>query len=721
MSNVDVDTRPDVLSLPVAPDLYAQLKEQERIRIQTGYYIQHPGPDPDGLTTAERHEKFFREHPQYQRVGRDYVQQTVIPFGPERTVEMMLAELRERDDMAVHTRGTVATDSPFKPAGAKREDPVITTHVIGVGWHWNDANGCHDGYALYVAGGGAALVFPEHEYEIVDALATPLPEGKAVKATVNWLVKHSKSQGIIEIVEDRSMTEQQAEATTERWVTNEVQVKGFMRASKVKVKNAGVSVSKLTASILTALHVEKIEDFEGSELEANALVDKFCTNLKEAVQQQAAQKAEQKQDETPKHWKHDPVKNGRFWKRVGNRFNKYQFSTKAEDREAYVHDVLGVEHIDETPLEDIEAAELVEMALDNDFASQQPPADEAAQLDADVKEVWTVILPDVKAITNGMITDKGAAITYALDLLEAEQMMPLVKELGKAGVLQRWEEKKKYAHQPPAQKTTENKPQGKQAGQNGSKPSQPPAKPQQRPAQPIGDPFESGDPFVDADEVDPKLRLALSGPAGSGKSYTALKIATSLIPGGKIAVLDSERGSAAKYRKNFNFKVLTLESYDPAYYIAAIHAAERNGYDVLIIDSLSHAWEGKGGILEQHEDAIRRAKDKGYKENSYTAWREVTPLHNELVDAMLNAKLHIIVTLRAKTEYVQNNGKVEKVGMAPIQRPGLEYEFDIVGDLDQANNLMISKTRCSALNRGVFNQAGKEVADKIRDWLDIAA
>lgn len=222
--------------------------------------------------------------------------------------------------------------------------------------------------------------------------------------------------------------------------------------------------------------------------------------------------------------------------------------------------------------------------------------------------------------------------------------------------------------------------------------------------------------FTKATKKQAKLRLALIGPSGSGKTYTALKIAAHL--GGKIAVIDTERGSASKYADLFPFDVLILDTFSPLTYVEAIKAADAAGYDVLVIDSLSHAWMGKEGALEQVDRAAKRSQSN----NTYTAWRDVTPMHNALIDAMLQSRCHIIGTMRTKTEYVieQNErGKSvpKKVGLAPVQRDGLEYEFDVVADMDAENNLIVSKTRCPALAGAVIAKPGKEIAETLAAWL----
>lgn len=222
--------------------------------------------------------------------------------------------------------------------------------------------------------------------------------------------------------------------------------------------------------------------------------------------------------------------------------------------------------------------------------------------------------------------------------------------------------------------------------------------------------------FTKATKKQSKLRMALIGPSGSGKTYTALKVGTGL--GGKIAVIDTERGSASKYADLFEFDTLNLETFSPLTYVEAIKAADAAGYDVLVIDSLSHAWMGKEGALEQVDKAAKRSQSG----NSYTAWRDVTPMHNALIDAMLQSRCHIIGTMRTKTEYVieQNErGKSvpKKIGLAPVQRDGLEYEFDVVGDMDAENNFVVSKTRCPALAGAVIQKPGQEVADTLKAWL----
>jgi hypothetical protein len=222
--------------------------------------------------------------------------------------------------------------------------------------------------------------------------------------------------------------------------------------------------------------------------------------------------------------------------------------------------------------------------------------------------------------------------------------------------------------------------------------------------------------FRRAVKRDAKVRLALTGPSGSGKTYTLLKIASEL--GGPIALVDTERRSAEKYADLFEFDTLPLESFSPDLVPRLIETAVANGYRVLIIDSLSHFWTGTDGELDQVEKVKRRLRDNGF-----AAWREITPKHNRMIDAMLSAPIHILVSMRVKTEWVmeteERTGKTKprKIGLQPVMRDGIEYEFDVCGDMDQENTLQITKSRCPQLSGGVFPKPGREVVGILKEWL----
>jgi hypothetical protein len=224
--------------------------------------------------------------------------------------------------------------------------------------------------------------------------------------------------------------------------------------------------------------------------------------------------------------------------------------------------------------------------------------------------------------------------------------------------------------------------------------------------------------FKKATRTAAKLRIGFAGPSGSGKTYTAIRLAMQIADGGRVAVIDTERGSASLYEGEtpdgvpFDFDVMELQSFEPGRYEAAIREAAKGGYSVVVIDSLSHAWNGVGGMLEQVDKAG----------GQFGAWRNVTPQHNALVDALLRAPMHVIITLRTKTEYViveNSKGKKEpqKIGLAPVFRDGIEYECTCFFDVDIDHNVKVSKTRCSALDGKLFHKPGPELARPLLDWL----
>jgi hypothetical protein len=223
--------------------------------------------------------------------------------------------------------------------------------------------------------------------------------------------------------------------------------------------------------------------------------------------------------------------------------------------------------------------------------------------------------------------------------------------------------------------------------------------------------------FKKATKNEAKLRLAIAGPSGSGKTYTALSIASGL--GGPIAFVDTEHGSASKYADIFSFDVLELHApYHPDKYIEAIAGAAQAGYKVVILDSISHAWNGTGGLLELVEQAAKRMKTP----NSYTAWGDVTPIQNRFIESIVSASIHVIATMRSKQAYVQNkdnNGRtvISKQGMEPIQRDSMEYEFDIFLEMNMDNDGLVGKTRCPEMTGKVYAKPGKQVAAILSEWL----
>ncbi|MBW4465610.1 MAG: ATP-binding protein [Pegethrix bostrychoides GSE-TBD4-15B] len=220
--------------------------------------------------------------------------------------------------------------------------------------------------------------------------------------------------------------------------------------------------------------------------------------------------------------------------------------------------------------------------------------------------------------------------------------------------------------------------------------------------------------FKPASKAKAKLRMAIMGPSGSGKTFTALSVAQHL--GGKVGLIDTEHGSASKYADRFKFDVTELTNFHPNKYIEAINAAGRMGYEVLIVDSLSHAWFWE-------LDASANSSSG----NSFTAWAKIRPLERALINALLAYPGHVIVTMRSKTEWVTEQvvnkrgdsvSSPRRVGTAPVQASGIEYEFDLAGEMDLAHVLTISKSRCPELADTQQHYPGEALAKSLLAWLD---
>lgn len=221
--------------------------------------------------------------------------------------------------------------------------------------------------------------------------------------------------------------------------------------------------------------------------------------------------------------------------------------------------------------------------------------------------------------------------------------------------------------------------------------------------------------FQKAKRTRAKLKLAITGPSGSGKTYSALRLATGL--GGKIAFIDTESGSASLYSDRFDFDVVELAPpYTVEKFIECINAAVEAKYDVLIIDSISHQWRGEGGILNKKEQLDARGG------NSFTNWAKLTPEQERFMGSLLHAPIHTICTMRSKQEYAMVDGgngkqKIQKLGLAPIQRDGVEYEFTTVLDVAMNHEAEASKDRTGLFVDRMFKideQTGKD----LKAWLE---
>lgn len=223
--------------------------------------------------------------------------------------------------------------------------------------------------------------------------------------------------------------------------------------------------------------------------------------------------------------------------------------------------------------------------------------------------------------------------------------------------------------------------------------------------------------FVKAVRKQAKLRLALTGPSGSGKTYSAILMAKGL--GGNVAVIDTEHGSASLYCDLAEFDVMELAApYSPERYIAAIHEAEKGGYDTLVIDSITHEWNGTGGMLQTNE---KLALSK-YKGNTWSAWSESDPKHRTFVDAILQAKMHVIVTMRSKTETSSEkdgNGKTKilQLGMKAEQRDGIIYEFTTVLDLVHGGHFATATKDRTGLFGGDPQVITADTGAALMEWL----
>lgn len=227
--------------------------------------------------------------------------------------------------------------------------------------------------------------------------------------------------------------------------------------------------------------------------------------------------------------------------------------------------------------------------------------------------------------------------------------------------------------------------------------------------------------FAPATRETAKARIALQGPGGSGKTKTALRLADKLANGGQIGVIDTERGSALKYapvpgRPDLGghvFGHMPMTFCSPENLIAAVKAAEEARIAVLIVDSWSHYWAGKGGLLARVD---QESKKPGHFGGSYTAWAPVNELEQDMLDALLGFPGHVIVTMRTKNDYEMEGKKVTKVGVKTVQREGAEYEVDVVIDMIEGTGT-VTKTRYEGLANLSVHHPGPELAETILEQL----
>ena len=210
-----------------------------------------------------------------------------------------------------------------------------------------------------------------------------------------------------------------------------------------------------------------------------------------------------------------------------------------------------------------------------------------------------------------------------------------------------------------------------------------------------------------------KIRLGIQGPSGSGKTIGALHVAYGLTSDwNKVVVIDTENSSSELYAHLGDYSVLQLQApYSPENYIKAIGLCERDGYEVIIIDSISHEWEGPGGILETHSRMTG---------NSFANWATLTPRHNAFINSILQSSAHVIATIRSKQDYVltDKNGKMvpEKVGLKGITRDGIDYEFTVVFELDIKHNCNATKDRTQLFTGQPQFKLSPQIGESLLKW-----
>lgn len=212
-----------------------------------------------------------------------------------------------------------------------------------------------------------------------------------------------------------------------------------------------------------------------------------------------------------------------------------------------------------------------------------------------------------------------------------------------------------------------------------------------------------------------KLKIGIDGPSGAGKTMGALALAKGITNGGKIAVGDSENGSAALYADRFDFDTVTIPDAKPATYTAIIDAAVDAGYDALVLDSITHAWQHVLSAKEEYDRA-------NPKSNQWTNWGRFAPQWDALMKHILQAPIHIVATMRSKQAYeqVENNGKksIVKLGLQPQVRDGAEYEFGIVFSVNQAHRAEATKDRTGLFTGDMLDLCSHSLHNALVQWMN---
>jgi hypothetical protein len=220
--------------------------------------------------------------------------------------------------------------------------------------------------------------------------------------------------------------------------------------------------------------------------------------------------------------------------------------------------------------------------------------------------------------------------------------------------------------------------------------------------------------FQKATRKQAKLRIAMVGPSGSGKTYSSLLLAKGV--GGRIGFIDSERKSASLYSHLVDFDVNELSQFEPEDYIEAIEESVKIGHDVLIIDSLTHEWVQTKEIAQKVGEALR---------NDWAGWSKATPRHKAMIDTILQAPIHVICTMRSKTEWAiskdEKTGKTKpvKLGLGADQRAGTEYEFTTIFNLSSEGHLATVEKDRTGLFLNFTDVISEETGNKFQRWLSL--
>lgn len=224
-----------------------------------------------------------------------------------------------------------------------------------------------------------------------------------------------------------------------------------------------------------------------------------------------------------------------------------------------------------------------------------------------------------------------------------------------------------------------------------------------------------------AERKQSKLRIGMSSPSGAGKTYSALLLAKGLVGSWeKVGLIDTETGRGDFYSDLGGYLIATLQApFTPERYIEYIEAMIGAGVEVLIIDSISHEWEGKGGLLEINEK-LAAAKFKG---NTWSAWSETTPRHQKFIESIISAPIHVITTVRNKVDTVMTDDKkVKKVGTKEITREGFEYELTVNFNLDRdTHSAMASKDNTRLFDGRDPFVITEKTGEELREWVNSGA